>query len=373
MTAYRVPFFEQLRETLSARDVKLSVLHGSPSTYETTREDDALLPWAVPIRTRYLKYGSLQLVCQQLEPFMVQGSDLIIIPHENNLMLNNLRIMRRARQKARVAFFGHGANFQAVDPDSIRERFKAWTSRQADWWFAYTERSRERIIQNGFPLGRITCVNNSQDLDSLAEWKTGVTGDEREALRTALRLRGTAVGLFIGSLYEEKRLPFLMDACDEIRRTIVDFEVVMIGDGPLREEMKKFVGSRPWARYVGAKHGREKVIHLSLGKILLNPGLVGLNALDAFSLGIPMVTTDWKYHSPEIAYLESGRNSLITENNVSSFADGVCSLFQDEQFRARLASAGEDDAKKYSLDNMVRNFADGITQAMDTPPLMKRR
>lgn len=372
MTEYRVPFFEKLRETLLSQSVGLDVIYGSPGSSDISKEDDAMLPWAIKVKTRYFKLGPMQLVYQQLAPFMVLGKDLIIVPHENIMALNHLRLLRRIPQGARIALFGHGANFQAVNPDNWREKIKAWTAKQADWWFVYTELSRTRILQDGFPAERITCINNSHDLRRLAGWKADISGDEREALYTALGIQGADVGVFIASLYAEKRLPFLMDACDEIRRKIADFELVMIGDGPLREEVKAFARMRPWVHYVGAKHGREKVIHLSLGKVLLNPGLVGLNALDGFALGVPMVTTDWKYHSPEIAYLESGENCLIAANDVTSFADSVCTLFRDEQLRNRLASAGEEDAIKYSLDNMVRNFADGIMHALAVPPLMRR-
>ena len=95
---------------------------------------------------------------------------------------------------------------------------------------------------------------------------------------------------------------------------------------------------------------------------------VGLGILDSFALGIPMVTTDCKIHSPEIAYLDSGRNGLMVADSEEAFIEGVERLLKNDELREKMVSACEVDTHRYSLDKMVENFTDGILSALNQRP-----
>ena len=372
MTTYRVPLFDKMRARLAQDGIALSVIYGTPMKSEVLRVDQDILPWGVRVPCRYLPVGAHSVVFQPIPRDMMGKQDLIIIPHENRLFLTYLQAYLYGSSEARIAFFGHGANFQSRRKNGYADRFKAWTADHADWFFAYTSLSRDMIAAAGYPEDRITCLNNSNDVSSLTAWLKSVAPDELYALRKSLGLNGAHVGVFIGSLYKDKMLDFLFLAADELRRRLPDFELVIIGDGPRRWKINSFIKKRPWAFWVGAKQGREMVLHVSLGKVMLNPGLVGLNILDSFALGIPMITTNCGFHSPEIAYLESGRNGLMVSVDVEEYVSAVAHLFADDGARAAMISAGREDARRYSLDNMVENFCNGISLALKSPKKLRR-
>ena len=75
------------------------------------------------------------------------------------------------------------------------------------------------------------------------------------------------------------------------------------------------------------------------------PGLVGLAVLDCAAAGIPIVTTAYPYHSPEID-------------------DAVVLVLQDASLRMRLSEAGKAVARRYTLDRMVDCFCEGVSQAL---------
>ena len=206
-------------------------------------------------------------------------------------------------------------------------------------------------------------MNNAVDVSQLIEWRKSISPTEIASLRAKLNLHGEKVGIFLGSLHTDKRLDFLFSAADELQHRLHDFEFIIIGDGPLRNMVLDYATDRPWVHFVGAKHGREKVMYLSLGQVMLNPGLVGLGILDSFALRLPMVTTDCKLHSPEIAYLESGRNGLMVQDSLESFVSGVADIMTNPALRASMADACEDDSTLYSIDSMSNNFCDGILKA----------
>ncbi|MFC1828172.1 glycosyltransferase family 4 protein [Thermodesulfobacteriota bacterium] len=366
MAEYRLSLFELMRKRLSEENVLLQVVSGTPSPEEFDRNDGGLLSWGLEIPCHYFHFKRFRLTFQPIPNTFLSKQDLIIITHENLLLYNYWMLLWRRFVNKRIAFWGHGTNFQRNKKNSLSEKVKSWTANQVDWWFAYTSLSVDKIISNGFPENRITCLNNTVDINELRNLRKSISLSEIKSLRKTLGICGRHVGVFIGSLHKDKRLNFLFEAADELRKRLPDFELIIIGDGPLRDMVRNKVANRLWSRWVGARHGLEKVLYLSLGKVMLNPGLVGLNILDSFAMGLPMVTTDCRIHSPEIDYLESGINGLMANNDCHSFVDGVLSLFSNTPLRDTMASACENDAGRYSLEKMVENFSDGILKTLHT-------
>ena len=94
------------------------------------------------------------------------------------------------------------------------------------------------------------------------------------------------------------------------------------------------------------------------------PGLVGLGILDSFALAVPLVTTDIPIHSPEIEYLENHVNGVMTRHDVNEYANVVVSLLADEHKYQLLKSAALLSSEKYSVEDMVENFIQGILSAI---------
>jgi hypothetical protein len=83
-------------------------------------------------------------------------------------------------------------------------------------------------------------------------------------------------------------------------------------------------------------------------------------------MGLPMVTTDCGIHSPEIAYLKSGRNGLMVANDIKAYVEGLLSLFANQTFYDSMSTACKEDSTRYSLNKMVENFNLGILKALDS-------
>ena len=361
LTSYRVPLFERLRHALARHAVDLHVAAGQGTEDEDAKRDGGCLEWAELLPTRYY-LGSR--VCWQPLGHIIDGSDLVIVTHENKLLYNHWLVLRPRR--FRLAFWGHGRNWQAQRSGLLRERFKRWEARRVDWWFAYTQRSVHAIEQSGFPRERITSLNNAIDTRELRAMGDSVSQMELDSARRDLGWGESPVGVYVGSLYREKRLSFLLEAAAQIRKRLPGFRLLLIGDGPERETVRRFAAVHDWVRWVGALSGREKVLHLMLGDVLLMPGLVGLSILDAFALERPMVTTAWKLHSPEIDYLTDGMNGLIAPDDPVGYAEYVAALLTDRARLMRLRSGCRDSAALYTLEAMVSRFSDGIRSTLSS-------
>lgn len=146
---------------------------------------------------------------------------------------------------------------------------------------------------------------------------------ELDALRAELGLGNGPVGLYVGSLYREKRLDFLLEAGALLAQRLPDFRLIIIGDGSLRDMIEEAANNHVWLHYVGRRINRDKARFLKLADVILNPGLVGLGILDAFVAGIPIITTDCGIHSPEIDYLRQGENGFMTANSIKAYVAQV--------------------------------------------------
>jgi len=362
LTHYRTPLFEAMRESLAGRGLQLRLLVGRGTAEEEKKRDAGSLSWAEPISTTYLAGGRL---CWQ--PFFRQigRSALVVVTQENKLLQNHLLML--APRRFKLAFWGHGANLQSAHPDGVKERFKRWTTNRVDWWFAYTQMSYDLLRECRFPDERVTVLNNAVDTSALLRELQSIDIAELSSLRESLDFGKGPVGVFVGSLYSEKRLEFLFEAAARIRAALPDFHLLLVGDGPERSKVQAWCASHPWTKWVGARLGGEKVRHIALGEVMLNPGLVGLGILDAFVCGVPMFTTDCRLHSPEISYLQNGVNGVMTRDDVDAYAESVVQVLTSSQLRERLRKGCSASARDYTVENMAHNFADGIVRCLDTP------
>ena len=364
---YRVPFHEIVRKTLTDAGIVYDLLTGEPNAKRGSRGDTVQLPWTVRVPTRYFGSGEEAIVWQPVLQ-QIWNCDLAIVTQENKLLANYVAQAFGFARSSRLALWGHGRNFQG-DPDSAGERWKRLWATRCDWWFTYTKGTKALIESYGFPGERITAFDNSTDTTELRELAASVTSSELDDLRRRLRLSNGPIGIFVGGLHSHKRLDFLFDAAARVQAEIPQFQLLVVGDGPEADRVRAAEARYPWLRATGALFGREKAIALKLSDAYLMPGLVGLGILDAMAVGLPMVTTRYPYHSPEIEYLSPGVNGLIVDNwrDGEAYAGAVVGLLRDASRRAKLSSAAMETAGIYTIENMARRFSDGVKAALVAP------
>src|SRR5690606_32169964 len=149
----------------------------------------------------------------------------------NLLLINYYLILFRRLHKIKMGYWGHGINRQFND-DSFANKFKKAIIRYTDWWFCYTPGVKELIVRHGFAPERATVLYNAIDTRKLAEGCRALKCEEAKKVRHELNLKSEHIGIFCGGIYNEKRIEFLVEAADRIRRSFRDFELIVIGAGP---------------------------------------------------------------------------------------------------------------------------------------------
>lgn len=365
---YRVPVFERMRELCARCGIELQLVHGRASEAEQARKDEGALAWASVADNYFVRVAGSDLLWQHCSRPAVP-SDLFIIMQESRILSNYWLLLQAWLHGPRIAYWGHGANFQSRRPDGIRERWKRSFIGCVDWWFAYTQATVDILMRSGFEPGRITCLNNALDTATFQAEVRALPVEQRVRRRAELGLAPKGrVGLFCGSLYPEKRLDLLLAAADLIRSEQHDFHLVIVGDGPLMPRVRAATAGRAWIHPLGVQKGRDKALLFGIADVIMNPGLLGLHILDAFAAGLPLVSTRDALHSPEIAYLEPGVNGILTANDPRDYAEAVLYLLRSPSHYRRVASRAAASGQRYSVEAMVQRFVEGIGCCLESPP-----
>lgn len=359
---YRVPFHEHIRDLLAKEQVDYLVVYGHPDQESQAKSDTLEIAWGRKVSVSRFGVG---LVYQHALREALK-CDLVIIQQENRLLLNYVLNILSTVGLKKVAFFGHGRNFQSRKPGGWVERFKRFWATKVDWWFGYTQETRAHLQSLGFPEERITVFNNSVDTARMREQVAASNEHDRSVLAAKLGLKGSKVGVFVGGIYPDKRIPFLIRAADRIRERLHDFELIIVGGGSDLPLAQSLAQSRPWVHVTGPRFGQEKVDLMLLGQVFMMPGLMGLAILDAGIAGLAIATTQFPWHSPEIAYLEPGISGIkVAEwENEASYADEVVLLFEDPGRLSQMRKNARAMADRHSIEAMARNFADGVMKAL---------
>jgi len=361
---YRVALFDGLRVALDRDNHELRLVTGTPDRTQILRNDSApLQPGQVVVKSLNISVNNASLSWKHV-PSALGAKSLVIAQQGAGLIDTHFLLLR---DRGRVAVWGHGhpATGNSGLLDGALERSQM---RRASHFFSYTAGGATAARAAGVPDTSITVLKNTIDTDSVRAACRNLPADAGDSFRDSLQLGEGPVCAYIGALDGPKRLDFLLRAADQIARSAPGFRLLIAGDGAQRAMVEEAAAVRPYVIYVGKADDLEKAKIASVTSLLLNPGRVGLSAIDSFALQLPLVTTDWPHHAPEFSYLQHDQNAVVTADDVDAFAHATIELLRDNRRREMLKIGCQASIQEYSMSAMVDRFSDGIRKALESIP-----
>lgn len=315
---YRVPLFDALAQELHTRDLRLMVAHGMPTGVQARRGDAwQSARWSRRVPTiRVPLPGGIGITWKHLGD-LAKSADVIV----SELATTELTTWRQLANRAeRVIVWGHGRSYvrKTRAAEAILEAVMA---KRAAHVMSYMESGRQSLIARGVPASRVTAIGNTTDTARLRELREVAGVQYGERLRTSLRLPAHCA-LYVGGLDADKRIPFLLDAARHAYEVDSDFALIIGGSGT-DESAVEAVAGEAWIRWLPRVDPEAFVGLATLVESIWMPGRIGLVAVDALALGLPMLTTRFRYHAPEYEYLREGVDVFVLPDDPQHFAESA--------------------------------------------------
>lgn len=364
MPQYRVNFFETLIESLAEKNIHLDVYYGQTPPEWTARQDNASPDYAQELSTRFFKIGNRNVSIKTLAPLAHHKYDLLILEQAIR-NLETYKAILDPRTPNSIAFWGHGRTY-TKSKSGTEERFKQFITRRGSWFFGYTQDGVNAVVAAGYPQSKTTVVQNSIDTDEFRDNLARASQHDLDQFTSQHSLTSGHTALYIGGLDSAKRIDLLLEAGKRIHRIDPKFRLIVIGDGDQAALVDEWQQENVWIYRHPPAFGINKAIAFRASDFILNPGRVGLIAVDSLTSGLPIVTTDWPYHAPEFAYLEADKTMVLAKDNIEDLVARAAKLAESPQLRSALRANCLRESRKYSTSAMVHRFAIGIQHALSS-------
>jgi glycosyltransferase involved in cell wall biosynthesis len=157
--------------------------------------------------------------------------------------------------------------------------------------------------------------------------------------------------LFASSLSREKGLLDLLQAVENLLPYHSDFELVVAGDGPLRNYITKLATEKVWLKYVGLVDHSKMPRLLNSVDLLVHPSYFeGLShtVLEGLACGVPVITTDVGGH-----FVLKDVVRLIPPSSPKKISEEILYMLENEDVRERYSREG----RRYVEENNSWNRA----------------
>ncbi len=213
-------------------------------------------------------------------------------------------------------------------------QFAAMVKLRTVHFIAVSKAIRQAAIDFGVPKDRI------------AVCYTGIDTQQFQPGPKPMRERPRRI-VFVGRLVEMKGCAYLIEAFQEIVRSIPDAELVVIGDGPLRADLEALARKlKVRVQFLGSVTQGVVKQNLNEARVFCLPSITASNGnfesfgmvlLEAQASGVPVVTS-------ALGGMEGIADGVtgfaFAEGDVSTLARRVCDILGNNDLASRLSEAG---------------------------------
>ncbi len=167
----------------------------------------------------------------------------------------------------------------------------------------------------------------------------------------------------VGRLAHEKNLVLLLKAFEAIVARNPRARLVLVGDGPMRQEL----ASRcPNAIFAGQLRGKALAEHYASADLFLMPSLTetfGNVTTEAMASGLPVVA--FNYAAAAALIVESVNGSLVPPDDADGFVLAALALAADPQQRQHMGVQARQTSLQLDWTCIVQKFEDVLQEVID--------
>lgn len=178
-------------------------------------------------------YTYIFVYIKTLKKLFKEGSYDIVHSNMNALSVFTLYAAKKAGVKVRIAHSHSTTNKKEHLRNFIKNILRLFSKKYATHYFACSELAGRWLFgDKTFNKGQVTVINNAIELE-----KYRFNEQTRDNLRTQYGLTNQFVMGHIGRFMQQKNHTFLIDIFNEVQKRRSDARLLLIGDGPLYDEI----------------------------------------------------------------------------------------------------------------------------------------
>jgi glycosyltransferase involved in cell wall biosynthesis len=210
---------------------------------------------------------------------------------------------------------------------------------------------QQLVRENRFDPARITSIPTGIDL---ARYAPRDRAEERAAL--GLDANRHYLGI-VATLRNWKGHTYLLDAFAQLAPAYPDWDLVLVGDGPQRQNLEKLVaklGLIERVRFVGNRNDVETWLNAFDVFVLPSYGEEGVSqsVMQAMAAGLPVIATTVGAMAEAVQHERTGL--LVLPRNTDALRGALMRLMDDEALRRTFGAAGLDFARRhFGLEHML--------------------
>lgn len=280
--------------------------------------------------------------------FKKEYNTFLMLAESRNLTIYLFLFLLRFFPNKRVYLWTHGLYGKE---SSFEAKLKMWIYSHASGVFLYGNYSKQLLMEKGFPESRLFVIHNS------------LFYERQKAIRDSIHPsdiyfrhfgNNNPVLIFIGRLTKVKRLDMLINAVALLKQWGCTYNIVFVGDGEMRQDLKYLVTKKDLANNVwfyGACYEEQTNAELIYNADLcVAPGNVGLTAMHTMVFGCPVIThNDFKWQMPEFeAIIKGVTGDFFKYGDTESLAETINDWFvlkQNKREAVRQACYNEIDTQ----------------------------
>ena len=239
------------------------------------------------------KYQNLPKYLKALEKLFKENQYRIVHSNINTLSVFPLYAAKKAGVPIRISHSHSTSNPKEWKRNLIKNILRPFSKRYATDYFACSELAGRYLFGNkAFDQGEVKIIHNAIDVEKFKFDEVA-----RKKLRKEFGIKdSTAVIGHVGRFVQQKNHTFLVDVFKEYHKKNPDSKLLLVGSGPLEDEIKKKVerlGLKDSVLFLGQRDDINKLY--SVMDIFCLPSLyegLPVVGVEAQSAGLPCVFSD---------------------------------------------------------------------------------
>jgi len=227
-----------------------------------------------------------------------------------------------------------------------------WTWKYILWYYAQMEfiyvpsqSTGQELIQKGIPAEKIKGFPRGINIHQFNPNKKNGIFTSHYPIREQHKL------LYVGRVSKEKNLPLLVDAFRTLIQSGVDSHLIIVGEGPYRQEMQQAMADLP-CTFTGYLSGEELATLYASSDLFVFPSTTdtfGNVVLEAQASGIPVIVTD--QGGPQEGIVPGKTGIVVKGGSAESLLTAMQTLITAPEQRQAMGQAARCHMEAHSFEN----------------------